>query len=175
MTNSIKEFIKNFKMEEFFLSCNVPMEYTAGLPILRIKNEKLCLVVPFLKYKITGVVDKTLVYPIRYVFEVTLPDMNCVGYQDLAVDPKFVRVDFEKPIGLFRHDAVKNYSQREYNELRDKLFSMYDKMIEALLEDKEYSEEDDKNFEELLKIMIEPSLKPIYKALDEDFYYKYLS
>lgn len=175
MTNNLKDIIKNFKVETFYLSSNIPMEYTIGLPILRIRNERLCLLLPFLKYKITGTVDKTLVYPIKYVFEVTLPDMKCVGYQDLSVDPKYCRVDFAKPIGFFRHEAIKNYSQSEYNELRDKLFAMYDKMIASLLEGTEYTEEDDKKFEELLKTMIEPSLKPIYKALDEDFFYKYLN
>lgn len=52
---------------------------------------------------------------------------------------------------------------------------MYDKLANAILYGEEYSDLEFSGFRELLNIMIEPSLKPIYKALDSDFYNTYFA
>ena len=50
---------------------------------------------------------------------------------------------------------------------------MYDKMIGAILGEAEYTQDDEESFKELFNTLLEPSEKPIYKALDYDFYSKY--
>lgn len=48
-------------------------------------------------------------------------------------------------------------------------------MINSLIYCTDYSAEDEKRMKELLQLLVEPSLLPMYKALDNDFYNKYLA
>lgn len=172
---NIAETIKEIKTSGFLLNCKLPLGYISGLPMLQIKNDRLCLVIPYLRYKVTGEVDKTLVFPIKYTVTISLPDKSVIGFENLSFNPAFKEVDFTKPIGLFRHEAIRQYSKTEYKKKRAELFSMYDKLANAILYGEEYSDLEFAGFRALLNIMIEPSLKPIYKALDTDFYNTYFA
>lgn len=171
---SVKNILKKMRTDDFALNCQMPMGYTYGYPVLQIKNERLCLAIPYLKYKATGKVDKTLVFPIRYVITVSLPDARPVEFTDLKFDERFAKLDFEAPIGFFRHDAIKNLNKTEYEGKRDELFECYDKVIDMLINGAEYTDADEAKMTELIKMLVEPCELPIYKALDEDFYSKYL-
>lgn len=171
----IKKLLKSLKTDSFVLGCKMPMGYSYGLPILKITNGRLCMVVPFLKYKMTGIVDKTLIYPIRNTVTFSLPEKNWISFEDLRYDEKFSKIDFAKPIGYFRPEKLKNVSKSEYNKLKDELFEEYNKVIDALLYDGEYSDEDEARMKELLGLLVEPCLYPLYKAIDKDFYEKYLA
>ena len=152
----------------------MPIEYRAGLPILKIVNSKLCLVIPFLKYKITGEKDKTQVFPTKYVVTVSLPDAKPIGFEDLRYNPEFCDINFEEPVGLFRHESVKQFTKQEYSQKRDELFDMYEKIIASLLYGENYTQKDDAEFSALFNVMLEPSLKPFYKVINSDFYNKYI-
>ena len=169
------EMIEKIRKSNFVHYCGMPMGYTAGYPLLSIRNERLCLIIPFLKYKVTGVVDKTLVYPIRYIITISINNGSVAGFEDLSYRRAFTEVDFNKPVGYFRHDSIKNMNKKEYMEKKNELLSMYDKMAAAVMGNGEFTEEDDLAFYELLNKMLEPSLKEEYKFLDADFYGKYLS
>lgn len=171
---NIEEILNEIRAGGFILNCKLPMGYTCGFPTLKINNGTLCLIIPFLKYKVTGETDKTLVFPIRYKVTVSLPDKRIVGFEDLSLNDIFARIDFNKPIGYFRHESVKKYSRKEYFKKKKELFSMYSKMAEAIVFGSEYTDDDDNEFFELLNIMLEPSQRRIYKVLDSDFYNKYL-
>ena len=172
---SVKDILRKMKNDDFVLNCLMPMSYTYGLPILQIRNERLCLAIPYLRYKVTGEADKTLVYPIRYEVTVALPEKKPVEFIDLQYDNRFAKIDFSAPIGLFRHEAIKHLNKKEYEAAREELFACYDKVIDALLNGSEYTDEDEMRMCELMKMLVEPCLLPIYKALDEDFYNKYLA
>lgn len=169
----ICKFLRKSKAEDFYLGCNMYMGYVAGLPIISAVGNKLCLKVPYLKYKVTGEVDKTLVYPVKYVLTYSLPDLKPVGFEDLEYNKTFRKVEFNRPIGYFRHDAIKALSKKEYADKKAELFSMYNELAASLIENKPYSRINE--FKKLLNIIIEPSVKPIYKALDNTFYKNYLS
>lgn len=170
---NVAEIIKKAKASEFCLGCSMPIGYVPGYPIVSIVAGKPCLKVPFLKYKITGEVDKTLVYPVKYVLTYALPSMKAVGFEDLEYNSVFKKVDFSKPIGFFRHDEIKSLSKKEYKEKKDELFAMYDDFANAILNKKAFTKAGE--FKKLLGIMLEPSVKPIYKALDEKFYDNFLA
>lgn len=172
-TITVNELIKNLKRSPFILNSGMPLGYTAGLPVLKITGEKLYLVVPFLKYKITGETDKTLVYPIRYIATISIPEGKFVKFEDYSANEKMLKVDFAKPIGLFRHESIKHLNKSEYKEKRTELLSLYDKIIFSLLDGAEYTQKDETCFKELLNVIIEPSLKPFYRFIDGDFYRKY--
>lgn len=171
---SVKNILKKMKNDDFILNCQMSMGYTYGLPILQIVNDRLCLAIPYLKYKATGEVDKSYVFPIRYMVTLVLPEVKPIEFIDLKFDELFVKVDFEKPIGLFRHEAIKHLNKKEYEAKRTELFDCYDKVIDSLINGTEYTDDDDKKMADLIKMLVEPSLLPIYKAIDENFYNKYM-
>lgn len=172
---SVKSVLRQLHRNEFVRGCRMPMEYTYGYPILQIKNDRLCLVVPYLKYKTTGEPDKTYVYPIRYVITVVLPEVLPIEYKNLEYELRFGKIDYKTPIGLFRHEAIKHLNKKEYESAREELYDCYDKVIAAILFDQEYNVEEEERMSTLLQMMVEPCQLPIYKVLDEDFYNKYLA
>lgn len=149
---------------------NMPLGYSSGYPVITLKKDRISLVVPYLKYKMNGKPDQTLVYPIRYLITYAVRDGVITAFEDLKENKHFENVDFEKPIGLFRHDSIKNLKKQEYIEKRDQLFALYDGFIASLIEKKDFPMEDLKKLKELLSLLLEPSLKPIYKALYPNFY-----
>jgi len=171
---SISAILKETKTNSFILNCEMPLGYAPVLPLLKIVNDQLCLVVPFARYKMTGEPDRTLVYPIRYAVTLVLPENRPVAFQNLAFEERFAQVQFSNPVGYFRHEAIKHLKKAEYQALRAELLSLYDKLAGALLGEGEYTDQDEERMQTLLKMLVEPSLLPFYKALDEDFYRKYL-
>lgn len=172
---STEEVMKKIKRSDFLLGARMPMGYASGYPILNIKNGYLCMTVPYLRYKVTGVEDRTYVFPIRYTATVELSENRIAGFSDLSLDERFAKLDFDKPIGLFRHESVKHLSKSEYKEKRHELMLEYDKLANALVNGSEYTDADEIKMRDLLKMLVEPSLYPIYKILDKDFYNKYLA
>lgn len=170
----IKKILKTMKTSPFVLGCGMEPGVGQGLPVLTVRGGRLCLMVPYLKYKKTGKPDATLVYPIMYTVTVTLPESAPVSFEDLRFESAFRLVDFTKPIGTFRHDAIKKYSKDEYFAMKDELLELYGRTADMLLYGDEYSERDDRRMRELLRLLTEPSLKPIYAVLDRDFFEKYM-
>lgn len=189
-TFDILRFLKKIKTIDIVTN-TVPLGYTPGFPIVRAENDNIFLVIPFLKYKITGVVDKTEVYPIRYVLTYklnnlptdklpekmlnqTLYEGKLIKYEDLYYNEEFSDLQFDKPIGLFRHEAIQNLDKKEYAEKRNELYDLYNLMINAKLSDEEFSIGKHSDYRKMLRLLLEPSLKYIYKVIDESFYDKYL-
>lgn len=170
---SMEQIIKNVKTSEFFLQCKIPMGYSSGFPILQIKNESLCVTVPYLKYRTTGEVDRTLVFPIRYGISLELPTEKVIGFENYEYKSSFAKIDFDKPVGYFRHDEIKQYNKTQYKELRRELMEEYDKVANTILCNAAYGSSDEKRMAELLQLLAEPSLRPFYRAIDADFYNKY--
>ncbi len=152
----------------------IPMGYVPTIPILKVSNDILCAEYPFVKYKITGKTDETLVYPIRYTLTYELPEDVVVGFKDLTIDSRFGKVDFNKPCSKFRHEAIRDLDKEGFSNLRAKTLQDLDLVVDALLNDTPYSPEDEKQLIGDLSKMIDPALYPFYRALSPDFYNKYL-
>ena len=54
------------------------------------------------------------------------------------------------------------------------LYEEYDKIVDSLINGKEYSTNDETKFRSLFNTILEPSLRPFYKAIDKDFANKYI-
>ena len=169
------EILKSLKTNDLVLAAKMPMGYTAGYPILQNRNGSLCMTVPYLKYKITGEKDKTQVYPIRYTVTVEIPENIVVRFEDLAFAKGHTKVNFDKHVGYLRHDAIKELTKKQYEEKRNELYAMYDKLISAVLGEGDFSADDEKSMKELLGMLLEPCLMGAYKVLDKDFYNKFLA
>ncbi|MCD8235832.1 MAG: hypothetical protein LUD00_04090 [Prevotellaceae bacterium] len=157
------------------LQAIIPMGYTPGIPMLSVKQDNLCLIVPFLRYKITGEKDKTLVFPIRFVAEYLIPEGVMVKFEDLAYTPLAENVDFSKACGLFRHKAIENLSKQEYESLRTKTLESLDKIAEVLLGGAIYSKMEHELLCSQLQTIVEPSLWSFYQLLAPEFYNKYFT
>ncbi len=165
---TINEIIKQIKTSKPYLT--LPLGYVNGYPVLTLKNDRICAVIPYLKYKKTGEVDKTQVYPIRYLITYAIKDGVIVALEDLKNSEMFRDFDFEKPVGLFRHDAIKELTKDEYTKKQQQLYALYDSFAEALIDKKDYPLQNIRNMKSLLSTLLEPSLKPFYKTLYPNFY-----
>ncbi len=152
----------------------IPMGYVPGYPVLTIRNEQLIVAVPFLRYKQTGEIDRTIVFPIRYVMEFVVPELTLVCFRDLSVEEAFADTDFDKGTGFFRHDAVKDLDRNGYAALRARVLAGVDIIVKSLVEDTVCDASKENAFKNDLQRAVEPSLLGYYKALDGDFYSKYL-
>lgn len=175
---STEALIKHLKTNAFIQNSSMPMGYVPGLPILCILNGNLCMKVPYLKYKVTGEVDKTYVYPVRYVATIIVPEGQVVSFEDLSLNEAFAQVNFSDPVGIFRHEAIKDLDKAAYNSLRKTLYGLYDKMIEGLTstatEELHFKDAEERQFKRLFNVILEPSLRPFYKAIDINFSNKYI-
>lgn len=172
--NSISRLFKGLKARAEVRAL-IPMGYIAGMPIITIKNEQLVAIIPFLRYKITGQIDRTLVFPIRYVLEYLVPECQLVGFKDLAVVSEYADYDFEKVIGFFRHESVKHLDRASFEALKMNTLSEFDKLVNYLIGEYEnYSQSDEKCLIKNLQTIIEPFVIEQYASLDADFYNKYL-
>lgn len=171
---TIAEVILELKNTPQVQHSNIPLAYTPTLPILAVRNSYLCMIVPFARYQITGKKDETLVYPIRHTVTLSLPDYTIVAIDDMRFDPRFANVDFSKPVGKFRHEAIKHLDRTAYNQKRQQLLGMYDKLTASLVDGTPFTAEDDEQTALLANMLTEPSLKPFYKVIDADFTNKYL-
>lgn len=178
MDNSVKNSISrlyrdlNSRVEVRAL---IPMGYVAAMPVITVKNGQLVAIVPFLRYKVTGEIDRTLVFPIRYVLEYLVPECQVVGFRDLTVEPDYDGENFDRVIGFFRHDAVKHMDQASFMEFKKETLSKIDRLVDLLTGDSEdYTEIEDDSLRNNLQTIIEPFVISQYARLDEDFYNKYL-
>lgn len=173
MKSNIQQTILDVKRSEFVRYSNMALGYVPGFPMLCVKNGYLCARIPFVRYQVTSVTDHTLVYPPRYLITIKVPEGVIVGYEDLMFNPFFKQADFSKPVGFFRHEAIKSLNKQEYEQARRVLFERYDEVIDGLSEGN-YDSANDLELANLLQRLIEPSLIPFYKAIEPDFCKKYI-
>ena len=169
-----EEILKSLKTNRFLLNSNIPMGYTPGIPMLSLRNGEPCIVIPFLKYQMTGVIDKTLVFAPRFVVTVPMDKGSVVKYEDLIYDSRFEEIDFSKPIGLFRHSSIRHLKKDEYNKMRNVLYALLDGLSNSMTGKMEFDEMDAMKLNKMFTVLLEPSLKPFYHAIDNTFFETYI-
>lgn len=170
----INEILRSLKTNEFMLNSTIPMDYTPGIPMASICNGEACLVIPYVKYKITGEIDKTQVFAPRFVVVITIKKGIVVKYEDLSFDSRFEEVDFRKPIGLFRHTAIRHLKKNEYVKMRDELYDLIDGLCASMSGKMEFDEMDAMRLCKLYAFLLEPSLRPFYHAINKSFFETYI-
>lgn len=170
MDMTMQEFLQELNKSDIVRK-QVPLGLGMGLPMLEIIGEELCVTVPYFKV-IPAKDDKTLIFPPECVITVKWPSGLLVSYKNLRYDKEYSKVKFDKPVGTFRHEAIKNWNKGEYQSKKAELLKMYDAFIANLYSEEPYEE---KGFSELLNTIIEPSLRPFYMRMGKGFYHKFLS
>lgn len=168
---TMQEFLKALNSSDIVRKL-VPLGLGMGLPMLNIIGETLCVTVPYYK-SVPRKDDKTLLFPPEFIITAKWPTGNILEFRSLRFDKDYQKIDFEKPIGTFRHEAVKQWNRGEYQKKKQELYSMYDTFISSLYSEGNYTKEEE--FSELLNIIVEPSLRPFYKNIGRDFYNKFLT
>jgi len=169
-----QEILNSLKTSDFLQHSNIPLGYTPGLPIPAMRGKSSCLVVPMLKYKITGEVDHTMVFPPRFVVTATADKAAVVAFEDLKYDNRFKLIDFDSPVGVFRHAEIRHLTKQEYEEARAELYGVIDMKLKALDGGCDFDEMDTMKFSRLYSMLLEPAVKPFYKAIDKDFVAAYV-
>ena len=195
--------MKNFNMNAFMrllgkntvIRSMIPLGFKAGAPLIRCQGDKVLLTVPYARYKTTGNIDGTLVYPMAYAATfVALPEPQIpeslaaaakgkrtffpgklVSFRALSFDPAFADVNFGKPIDTFRHEAIKGMSREQYEKEILTLYAAYEKVVGACLAGEAPAAMDKMNLKQLLGELIVPNQKAMYQKLDDEFYQTYLA
>lgn len=156
------------------IRATVPMGYTPGIPVLSVRQDNLCVEVPFLRYKVTGEKDRTLVFPIRYVATYLVPEMQLIAFVDFAYTHIADTTDFDRPVGLFRHKAIADLNREQYNRLRDDTLAHLDILALSMLGECHEDPDNESKLREEMGRIIEPSLYSCYRIMSQSFFKKYI-
>ena len=169
-----KEILEKLKTDEFILHSGITLGYTPALPIPYHCQGKPFIIIPYLRYKITGKVDQTLVFPPRYLVTADTVTGQVVAYKDMACDRRFARIDFNKPIGNFRHAAIRNMKRNDYEKARAELYDLVDTLCNSYQGKAEFDEMDAAKLHRCYATLLEPSVKPFYHAIDKAFFENFI-
>lgn len=167
---NIKSFIEMIRKSETARRL-IPMEFVSGLPILSIRRGEICITIPYYLQKIQPL-DKTLIYPLAYSITALWSNGLIVDYKNFNFVPAMKKLDFSRPIGTFRHEAIKNLNEQQYRELKKELFDCYDEYLACITEKKPFMKSE--RMEELLNLIMEPCQKPMYLILGRKFFEVFL-
>lgn len=168
---SFSEYINNVKCSNAAREM-IPMGINAGWPAISIRSQRICVTIPYFKTGILEPNDKTPIFPIRYCLTTVWPYTKIVEFFDLKFMKDFSNYDFDQPIGTFRHEALQSVGRKEYFAMRDELLSYYDELISCVVEKRPFGRQ--ARMAELMQILVEPSLKPMYQSINKSFYTRFL-
>lgn len=164
---SMYEFLKKFNCSDFRRR-SVPMELVSGWPSLKKIGKTLCVTIPYYGRVKGG--EKHYLKPIYCA--VTVPLKNPERIIDFTIfpfDSRWSDIDFSKPCGTFKHKALEDVKTKdEYEALCMKLYSCYDKMVEAISANKPFTEEEE--MRAVFSKLMEPGLYPYYQRINKKFY-----
>jgi hypothetical protein len=149
----------------------IPMDAVSGLPYANIIHGQLCVTIPY--YRVTvRPEDQTLIFPFTHTITALWPSGKITSYRDLNYSPLLKKLNFTKPVGTFRHDAVKHLSRQEFRETKSRLLSCYDGYLNCLAAGVSYDRLPE--MKKLLNMVMEPGLKPMYLMLGRRFFEPFL-
>lgn len=168
---TMSQFIKKVRLGKEAKSL-IPLDFGVGWPILSIKSDNLCVTFPFFK-SVLQPDDKTMLYPIAFTLTALWPTGLIVGFSNLKYDDIYMDIDITKPVGTFRHDAIKHLDKEAYIQKREELYRQYDTLIQSLYNDEPYNPDLEREFRENLNMMMEPSLAKYYQLIDPQFFNRF--
>jgi hypothetical protein len=153
----------------------VPMEAGIGWPIPLRRNGKVYLTLPLFSFGVArGDGNRIELHPPFASVTVAWATGRPVKYVSFAYERPWPEVP-AGPVGVFPHDAIATLSIGEYRERRAELLGLYDGLCTALAGGEAFSAERSARFSELLRLMVEPSLEPFYRALGKSFFERFLT
>jgi hypothetical protein len=149
----------------------IPLEAQVGWPIPLRRKKRVLVTLPFFSIERISSNQQNRLYPPFATITLDWSNQVPVEYVDLRFrHPWPQETNWEQPVGAFPHPAVAELSVGQYEELRTKLLTMYDHLMETLSENKALSDDWKKEFSLLLRILMEPSLEAYYRSLGQNFF-----
>lgn len=148
----------------------VPAEMSVGWPSISIKQQNICVLVPFYLAR-RAQEGRTLLYPISYSMLLLLENGIVVNFTRHSYTKGFEDVDYAKPVGTFPHPSVEGMDRESYARARDTLFGYYDGLIDAIRQKKAFDELE--AMRALFTRMMEPPMLPMYERIAPKFFQTY--
>ena len=114
---SIQEFLKKINTGSAVRE-NIPMGLGMGFPVLHITGDRL-LVSVFYYRSVLRPNDQTLLMPPEYKLTLDYPSGKLISFENLRLDPRYAKVNFDKPAGTFRHEAIKHLDRDGYKKAKE--------------------------------------------------------
>ena len=153
----------------------VPMEAGIGWPIPLRREGKVYLTLPFFGFGVARSEGKRIeLHPPFASITLNWSTGRPVKYVSFAFERPWPQTPGTEPVGVFPHDAVRGLSVAAYSEKRSALLAMYDELFESLAGQSTLSMEWNARFSAALRMLVEPSLEPYYRALGEKFFERFL-
>ena len=169
---SIQEFLKKINTGSAVRE-NIPMGLGMGFPVLNITGDRL-LVSVFYYRSVLRPNDQTLLMPPEYKLTLDYPSGKLTSFENLRLDPRYAKVNFDKPLGMFRHEAIKHLDRDGYKKAKEDLYDALNRLIAFLGDEGEFTKEDEEKLSGLYTMMTEPSLHPFYRSLSPQFFERYI-
>jgi hypothetical protein len=158
-----------------------PMEAGIGWPIpVRHRpgwHDRTSIYVRIPLYGFGPQAGQTRLYPPFAVMTLAWPALGSrprpLEYADLRFTQKWAKRGAPAPVGTFPHDAVRG-TVADYVNVRRRLCELYDEMLDALQEEKPFTEPSYGEFGALLRTLMEPSLERYYRQMAPGFCREFL-
>ena len=170
MEINIKSLMKHIRQSNIFKQ-EIPMEAISGWPALQRKGKNVYITVPYYMLDRQGK-GKTLIFPPLAIVTMECASGKIVEYCNTLY--KGIAEDAGEAVGVFPHDAISRFTVKEYKDLKNQIFDLYDELLRSLLSNTGLSTEIEGKFSENLKILIEPSLRPFYLKIAPKFFEYFL-
>ncbi len=152
----------------------VPQEAGIGWPIPLRRNKKVFVTLPFYGFSHKAHNQETILHPPFATITIDWSNQMPVEYVNLRFRNPWPEGDWQRPAGTFPHPAVSKLSIKQYRDLRNELLSMYDILLDTLAMNEVLTTDWKASFSLLLRMLMEPSLEPYYRALGEKFFDNFL-
>ncbi|TVR74656.1 MAG: hypothetical protein EA415_05510 [Sphaerobacteraceae bacterium] len=152
----------------------IPLEAAIGWPVPLRKGDQVYVRVPFFT-KRDNPAGGAEIYPPSALVTLRWATAIPVEYVSFSFSTPwtFDQPEPGTPIGRFPHPAVE-VTAREYLAMRHELLSMYDELLDTLVERGPISGEWASRFGDLLGKVVEPSLEPYYRDLAPRFFDRFI-
>ena len=172
-TSKTREFVGKIRKSPVFTSL-VALEACTGWPFPVRKNGRVYVSIPFFGCPRTAGQKENPLYPPFAVITAQWSNGLVVEYLNLRFRNPWPEGKWDEQVGTFPHAAVAGLSVSEYTAKREELFAMYDELFDTLEKGGEFNEDWTTRFESLLRLLLEPSLEPYYRALAPKFFDRFL-
>lgn len=164
---SVYKLVADFNRSDFRRKA-IPHNLFSGWPCIHTVGKTLCLTIPYYARSATG--ERVALYPIycSVTFPVANPD-RLMDFTVYAHQRLWSDINYSEPVGNFKHEALADVTTKgEYKELVTRLYGYYDKMIQAVSNQKPFEEEE--QMIELFSKLMEPGQYPQYLRINKKFY-----
>lgn len=172
-TNRIEDLMHTIRKTPLYRQL-IPLEAGVGWPIPLRRNKKVYVTLPFFGQAHDPHTHETILYPPFALITFDWSNQTPVEYVNLRFRNPWPEGNWEERAGTFPHAAIAHFSIGQYRDRRNELLALYDELLEALVHDETLPAEREASFSMLLRLLMEPSLEPYYRALGPKFFGHFL-